>query len=437
MPKIKITEFDATGQVQSGVISNTVYLPVLVNNVDGVSFHETLLDLEKTVFRSVTQLDDFIKENTKLTVTTQVAQLDDEGEVISTEEVDTGDAEYVDKESLGYKLCKHLINIGFIIAVDFVQTFDSVSSDRLADKSLFDLRFLTAGAASFNDIKDSDTGEVTKSATEQYNALNAKLQAAADKRQDCVALLSAYECADDFSYDVSDVREAFESNASTYTAGFTPWFTTNHGDFGIGVKIPAAFGYLFAYANSIKNNPEWYAVAGFQRGIIPELAGVCHMYTSADVEILQARASSGEVDLDDEGDNVGVAINPICYVRPAGYILYGNRTLKSNDAAKGLTAQSFLNIRNGISAIKKTMYEAARKYTFEQNTETLWINFQSYITPLLDQMQSGNGILGYQFTRLTTPKKARVKARLSIVPVEAVEDFELEVFLTDDLTVSE
>jgi hypothetical protein len=83
------------------------------------------------------------------------------------------------------------------------------------------------------------------------------------------------------------------------------------------------------------------------------------------------------------------------------------------------------------------MYEASRKYTFEQNTETLWINFQSYITPLLDRMQSGNGILGYTFVKQKTDAKARLKAKLTIIPVEAVEDFDLHVELADSLNVSE
>ena len=52
-------------------------------------------------------------------------------------------------------------------------------------------------------------------------------------------------------------------------------------------------------------------------------------------------------------------------------------------------------------------------------------------------MQSGDGIYGYRFIKQSTSKKARLKARLKIVPVEAVEDFDLEVMLTDSLEVVE
>lgn len=185
------------------------------------------------------------------------------------------------------------------------------------------------------------------------------------------------------------------------------------------------------------NIAEWKAVAGPQRGIIPGLADVCYDYTSADIEMLQARAKDNEVNLDADTDNVGIAINPICYVRPSGYLIYGNRTLKDNDGAKKTTAQSFLNIRNGVNAIKKTLYNASRAYVFEQNTDVLFIKFKNYVTPILERMKTGDGLIGYNFVKVATDAKARLRARLTLIPVEAVEDFEIDVYLVDDLTVSE
>ena len=271
-------------------------------------------------------------------------------------------------------------------------------------------------------------------------------------RQDCIALISLDEDPDkeDFDYTVKTVRTAFKAaaagEAGKYAAGFTPWYETNDTSLikdvklGTGEKvyIPAGFGYLFAYANMLANNiAEWKAVAGPQRGIIPGLADVCYDYTSADIEMLQARGEDAEVNLDADKDNVGVAINPICYVRPNGYIIYGNRTLKDNDGAKKTTAQSFLNIRNGVNAIKKTLYNASRAYVFEQNTDVLFINFKNYVTPILERMKTSDGLIGYNFVKVATDAKARLRARLTLIPVEAVEDFEIDVYLVDDLTVTE
>lgn len=304
---------------------------------------------------------------------------------------------------------------------DVDEGVDAEGWEVLKDKGIYDVRFLTHGTFKFSQ----------------------DMVSVAAKRGDCIALLNANEADPEFSYKATDVRAVFNSvtNGGEYAAAFTPWFDSNNSDLisldQQQVLVPAAYGYLFAYANSVKNNPEWYAVAGFERGIIPELTNVAHKYTSADIEVLQARGAEEEVDLDDDADNVGFAINPIAYIRPAGYIIWGNRTLLINGAAKKTIATSFLNVRNGVSAIKKVLYTAARKYTFEQNNELLWVNFQAYTKPLLDRMQSGNGLLGYRWIRRSTTAKARLSATLKIVPIEAVEDFELEVLLTDDLEVSE
>lgn len=435
MPKIRINEIDNTGRVQASAISNVVYVPVRFNtHVEG----ETKRQLLKTdtvgrfntltLFTSATEFKNAAGETGKYTDSENLLK-----------EVDA----IISADSLGYQLCVHLLNIGFHVLVEALADTDTPSWNLLEDKSLYDIRFLTLG--SLVEGATYTNGRVNEGAI--YFNLTDSVQSmvsTAAKRGDCIALVNADETDPSYDYSVASVREDFGSlSDGEYAAAFSPWFYTKNSDFKStaddekGVKIPAAFGYLFAYANATKNNPEWYAIAGFERGIIPELSDVCHSYTTAEVEVLQGRSATEEVDLDDAADNVGYAINPICYVRPAGNIIYGNRTLRVNDASKKLIASSFLNIRNGLSAIKKVMYEASRKYTFEQNTETLWINFQSYITPLLDKMQAGNGILGYTFIRQKTDAKARLKARLNLIPVEAVEDFDLEVRLADDLTVSE
>lgn len=246
------------------------------------------------------------------------------------------------------------------------------------------------------------------------------------------------------SSQVTKVREYFESFKSgdtSYSSAFTPNFLTTLESLGGSLKqkatIPATMGYLFAYANSIKKNPEGYAIAGGTRGIISELSELEYYYSNAESEMLQGRAITSEVDLDDESDNVGCAINTIMYVRPFGDIIWGNRTFKENDATLKTTATSFLNVRNFVSAIKKKLYDTARKYTFEQNSELLWINFQSEITPMLEELKSNNCILGYSFKKMPTSAKARLKAKLTIVPIEGVEDFEIDVELTNSISTSE
>lgn len=395
MPKIKITEIDNTGVVSQQAIANTVYIPGEIAN--GGEKSAPKLFITKKAFNDATDYE---------------------------------------PNCLSHRLAEHLLDLGMYVLYEGVEVEDDVPVidwDKLIDKTLYDIRFLTTG---------------------QFASPSQKMIQCAAKRGDCIALLdhpqdtTTLSQDDTFNSVVEKVRAFFDAfktvtvakaDAPSFAAAFTPWFkSTNEtllAEDEDVADIPASFGYLFAYANSLRTYPEWYAVAGSFRGIINELVDVDYAFTSSDIEILQARSVEEDVDLDELGDNVGNAINPIAMVRPFGYIVYGNRTFKTNDG--DTKATSFLNVRNLVCAVKKALYNAARKYTFEQNSNVLWINFQAQITPLLDKMKSGNGIFGYRFTRIQTDKKARLKARLTIIPIEAVEDFELEVELADSLEVAE
>ena len=307
--------------------------------------------------------------------------------------------------------------------------------EKLVDKNLYDVRFLTTGQF----FADND------------NALD-MLKCAAT-RCDAVALLDFKTTNDDVdeyrnaAEAVETASEALTLNAkdpAAFATAFAPRWTGNVStESGVEAidNLPPSFAYLCAFARSVKENPMWYAVAGSFRGVIPELVKVNKKYTTADVERLQARGKTIEVALDEPSDNVGVAINPIAYRRPFGYLIYGDRTLRRNlaDEVTGvgrLKATSFLNCRILSTEVAKVSYNASNKYQFEQNSETLWTNFISYILPTLDRMSTGNGILDYKIERVATDKRARLSAKISLEPIEPVEDFDVEIELTDSISVS-
>ena len=453
MPKIRISEYDLTGVIQKSPISNIIYIPILTDEAVQLTDKGKVVSICYSRKELENRIGSRLVKKIELPSTEGTTVKAAEGTTVKAEDVKES-IELAKKSRVMYNIATRLIDLGFPVLVEGVAvTEKTITGDKktdkkvkvveiptdsitlLKDKSLFDIRFLTSGIDVVN---------------------NANLIEVADERQDCIALINLDETATDFDYTVATIREQFVANSSVYAAGFTPWFYSEHPTLIKGVEdsttvsdkpateeaeevaIPAAYGYLFAYGRMLANNAaEWQAVAGPERGIIPELSDVFYTYSYEDVEILQARSKDKLVELDNAEDNVGVAINPIAWVRPNGYILYGNRTLKANDAKKKTTAQSFLNIRNGVNAIKKVMYDAGRTFVFEQNTEVLWTNFRNYITPLLDRMQSSDGLLGYTFVKVATDAKARLKAKLTVIPVEAVEDFDLDVYLVDDLTVTE
>ena len=226
-----------------------------------------------------------------------------------------------------------------------------------------------------------------------------------------------------------------------YGAIFTPTFTTKvfiKTGTEIEKKVPAWFNYLACFAKYIETYKPWFAMSGSVRGVstykvLPDI-----IFGDADINsVFQPRSGSN--------NNGHIASNTICEIRPYGNVVWGNRTMHplgkpengDETADIQLVASNFLNIRQLCCSIKKTLYRAARRFTFEPNSDALWINFKGAITPLLDEMKANQGIKGYQIVKVRTNKKALLVARIRIVPIEAVEDFDLTVELADSIEVTE
>ena len=313
--------------------------------------------------------------------------------------------------------------------INFDGIAEAVDWTKLKDRGLYKVKFLTTGAASSLSALSSMT------ATAKY-------------RGDCIALIDHEKeitTAQGDTY-ADAVRAAFEAalpenqagsldnSLLKYAAAFSPWCTCTVN--GVEADFPASFVYLSAYgkAKQSKQNPNWFAYAGSMRGLPPFSVTPLHRYGDVENGILQGREFTEEGDFDAD-DNKTWAINPISNIDPFGNIVWGNRTLLDNSEKGGLTASSFLNIRNLVCDIKKRMYKTSRKYTFEQNDDILWANFSSDINELLDQALSGRGIRGSRLTPIPTDIKGRLKAHLVIIPVEAAEDFDLTLEMADSLDI--
>lgn len=297
----------------------------------------------------------------------------------------------------------------------------------LEDKGEYQIKFLTLGAYPCFEFGTADS----------YPVFDNIIEAAA-KRGDCIALVdhtnksdrklqtevssgSVYASLSSYvkKNNMTVVRKGGDSeDGYTYGAMFTPYATyrlsTQNNTQYI---LPASFGYLSAFAASTQTNPNWYAVAGVSRGVPSGLIGLSQNITNAIADLYQPRNN--------------VAINCITNIKPYGYTIWGNRTLKNNSADGDLKALSFLNIRVLTCDLKKTLYQACKRYTFENNTDIMWLNFKSQIEPALAKMLSGNGIASYQIIKVATTKKATIEAIIRLVPIEPVEDWFITIELTD------
>lgn len=193
-------------------------------------------------------------------------------------------------------------------------------------------------------------------------------------------------------------------------------------------KFPGAFHYLACFINSINSGfAEWYAAAGYTRGVSS------YVIDSTSVKLGEIAINALEPrSLTANGPKF--SCNVIANFR-GSYYLWGNRTaaeLKSAEGTDGdLKASHFLNIRHLCTTIKKQLYVACRRFTFDPNSDTLWFNFVNAIKPTLEAMKADQGIRDYKIIKLYTDKKATLKAKIRIIPIEAVEDFDLEISLED------
>ena len=302
--------------------------------------------------------------------------------------------------------------------------------------------------AQVEDIDKYDAEHLTPIAFNTINGCIAKLASykvkeddgtvLCDGRGDCTALVELAENdyvkastkrPEELIIDGIDKMTGVTKNEGPYCALTVPsvYYKTAAG----ALKFPAAFHYLACFMNSLGSGyAEWYAAAGYTRGVSSYVID----HTSVKLgEIAINALEPRNIDNDPLTAQPKFACNVIANFR-GSYYLWGNRTaaeLKAEMGGGDLTAEHFLNIRQLCTTIKKQLYVACRRFTFDPNSDTLWFNFVNAITPTLDMMKADQGIRDYKVVKVFTDKKATMKAKIRIIPIEAVEDFDLEISLED------
>ena len=309
----------------------------------------------------------------------------------------------------------------------FYSTLDTYfKSGDLEDKNEYTIKYITTGGyPNFGN------------AIAKYNIYQSMINVAS-ARGDAIALV---EASDDRSRALTGDGSFFKalkddsiSNPS-YAAAFTPWakysLVKKYDELAEAI-MPACFGYLADLALNIKTSPNWLAMAGTTRGLVPNI-----LELNTDERLSNVIAHEYQPTTDNnETDKTYRALNAITDVKPYGYTIWGNRTLER--VMEELTPLNMLNIRNMISDIKKVAYKAAKAQMFEQNTEALWLNFKSEVSPYLDKLKSGNGISDYKLIKTdykadgTDLKRHEFACAITIYPLYAVEAFDINVMISGD-----
>jgi hypothetical protein len=344
----------------------------------------------------------------------------------------------------GNQIAYELLGLGYTVLYKKLDAAKSLSEqledsefwEPLRDKSVFNFRYVMTGgyykAGAMNQIIKLANFINGNADLETSETLVAK----ENGRGDCIALCDLDE--DTYNIKPGLTTESLATNMgnaaavleeSPYAAIFAPRVEyvldpNSIKDFAGNTKFPASFHYLACAAKAFSKYNEWFAVAGYNRGV-------------SKYDVANTTVKIGEILINTlaprvENKYTKKSINLILNERNT-YFLWGNRTAKKLDT-KGLLFHHFLNIRQLCCTIKKQLYTACRRFTFDPNSDLLWINFVNAIAPTLDSMRAGQGIKGYTITKGTDDRKALLTAKIRIVPIEAVEDFDISIYLEDSLT---
>ena len=348
-------------------------------------------------------------------------------------------------DHIGNQIAYELLGLGYTVYFKVLSTgapaLDQLLTDEfwepLKQKSVYRIRYLTSGGC-------YDSGVVAKMQKIAYVNNKAKIEDVdvykkEIGRGDVIVLADIDESADDIvkantkeKLLLAFGKEAakFGGNGGKFTAVFAPRVAYDFGYpeddvYSNDQLFPASFHYLACAAYAQERYAEWYAVAGYTRGICGKpIKYLTKTFGDVDVNTLCPRVAN---------DYAKVAAVNLIITERGNYYLWGNRTAEPLNN-KGLIFSHFLNIRQLCCTLKQVLYEATRKFTFEPNSDLLWINFVNAIKPTLEAMKADQGISGYKISRVATDKKALLVAKVRIVPIEAVEDFDISIYLEDSLS---
>ena len=341
----------------------------------------------------------------------------------------------------GNQIAYELIKLGYTVLFKKLDLISDLNKNEfwepLKDKSMYDFRYVINGLLTGNKVANGKIRDLA-------HFINKDALTNLDNgRGDCTALCdidaSVYTQKSQADAILGIEEEIASFNTSKYAALFAPFVVYNMEDIGVygNTTFPASFHYLACAAKAAENYNEWYAIAGYTRGISDfSIASVGCKFGEEAVNALEPRYNTWDAE---KKTGVEKAVNIIVKIK-GNYYLWGNRTaekLGTEGSDDGdLKASHFLNIRQLCSTIKKQVYITCRKYTFDPNSDVLWINFCNAIRPLLEKMKADQGITDYKFIKVKAPK-ATLKALIRIVPIEAVEDFDISLTLEDSIGSAE
>lgn len=202
---------------------------------------------------------------------------------------------------------------------------------------------------------------------------------------------------------------------SNYGCMYYPWLEVFDSFNNADIFIPPSGHAAAVMARTDFERDPWFAPAGIQRALLPDVLDTRTHLTLGDRDFLY----SG-----------GNAVNPIPNFTQDGIVIYGQRTLQ-----RVPTSLDRINVRRMLIVAKKAIATAARFVVFEPNDPITYRQLTNLVNPFLRQIQSRRGIVDFRVIcdETTNPpavvEQNRVVCRILIKPTKTAEIIELEFVL--------
>jgi phage tail sheath protein FI len=232
-----------------------------------------------------------------------------------------------------------------------------------------------------------------------------------DYRQDCLAIIDT-----PFGLTVKEVV-AWQNGAhplnttrfdSDFGALYWPWVKIYDPYNKVDVWCPPSGSIMAVIARSDFLGAPWFAPAGLNRGVVPNITDVYSRPTLEERDTMYGNRN---------------CVNPIIqFADVQGFVVFGQKTLQRTP-----TALDRVNVRRLMFYIEKAIRTASRTLLFDPNDDIFQQKFISIAENILTQVQVGRGLTAYiikadaELNTADVIDRNEFRARIGVQPTRAAE----------------
>jgi hypothetical protein len=197
---------------------------------------------------------------------------------------------------------------------------------------------------------------------------------------------------------------------TNYSATYWPWIQVRDTDNATQLFIPPTGEVLKNIALTDNVSYPWFAVAGYQRGLV------------------NAIKAYKKLTLDERDELYKNRINPIATFSDTGTIIWGNKTLQVRESALDR-----INVRRLLLRARKLISAVAVRLLFEQNDEQVRQEFLRLVNPILESIKKERGLNEFKVSVSNDPEDIdanTLRGKIYIKPTRSLEFIDLEFIIT-------